>query len=444
MDFLIKAAQLILSLSILVVLHEFGHYIPAKLFKTRVEKFYLFFNPWFSLFKKKIGDTEWGIGWLPLGGFVKISGMVDESMDKEQLAQPAQPWEFRSKPAWQRLIIMIGGVTVNLILGVFIYICVMFVYGEEQIKPQDLKAGLAIHPYMKKFNMVSGDNILAIDGVNITNVSDINTQIMLRGGRKISVLHEDGRKEEVRLPDGVEYELFQNGAFPAVALRQESTKIDSVMPNTNAAKAGLLKGDEIVAINNNPILFYDDIQRYFYAAREQKAEVKIRRNGTEESIVTQVTKEGTIGFAVKTKGYLDSSSIQKVHYGVGESVTKGVSKGFHTLSDYAAQLKFVFTKKGASSIGGFGSMGKLFPAVWNWQIFWMNTALISIILAFMNILPIPALDGGHVVFLLYEMVTGREAPQKVLEVAQYIGFVLLLSLLLFANGSDVYRWLFPG
>ena len=441
MDFLIKAAQLILSLSILVVLHEFGHFIPARIFKTRVEKFYLFFNPWFSLFKKKVGDTEWGIGWLPLGGYVKIAGMVDESMDKEQLALPPQPWEFRSKPAWQRLIIMIGGVTVNLLLGIFIYICVMFAYGEEQIKPTDLKAGVAINPYLKKYNLQSGDNILSIDGEKINHVNDINNIIMLRNGRKLSVQHADGKKEIVILPEGIDYELFQNGAFPAIALRHKSNEIDSVMAKTPALAAGLLKGDKIIAINKEAVVYYDDIQRLLYASKNKKAELTIIRKGEEKILTTNVKPEGTIGFAVKTTEYFDEKSIKHVDYSFGASIGKGIDKGFHTLGDYASQLKFIFTKKGATSIGGFGAIGGMFPSTWNWQIFWMNTALISIILAFMNILPIPALDGGHVVFLLYEIVTGREAPQKVLEVAQYIGFFLLMGLLLYANGNDLYRWL---
>lgn len=444
MDFWIKAAQLILSLSILVVLHEFGHFIPARLFKTRVEKFYLFFNPWFSLFKKKVGDTEWGIGWLPLGGYVKIAGMVDESMDKEQLAQPAQPWEFRSKPAWQRLIIMIGGVTVNLLLGIVIYIGVMFVYGEDQLKPQDLKAGLAINPYMQKFDLHSGDNIIAINGEKITHINDINNSILLRDGRKISVIHADGKKETITLPVGVEYELFKNGAFPAVGLRHTSTVVDSVMPNKPALKAGLMKGDKIVSINAQAVKYYDDIQRLLFDSKGKKATLEVLRNGTPKTIIATVLPEGTIGFAVKTTNYLDEKSIKHVQYGFGTSIGKGIDKGFHTLSDYVAQLKFIFTEKGATSIGGFGSIGNMFPATWNWQIFWMNTALISIILAFMNILPIPALDGGHVVFLLYEIITGREAPQKVLEYAQYAGFILLMGLLLYANGNDVYRWLTGG
>ncbi len=441
MDFWIKAAQLILSLSILVVLHEFGHFIPARIFKTRVEKFYLFFNPWFSIFKKKVGDTEWGIGWLPLGGYVKIAGMVDESMDKEQLAQPAQPWEFRSKPAWQRLIIMIGGVTVNMLLGLIIYVFVMFAYGEEQIKPTELKAGLAIHPYLSEYNLHSGDNILAINGEKIMNVNEINNRLMLRDGRTLRVQHADGRKETITLPEGIEYKLFQNGAFPAVTLRHSSTVADTVMPDSPALAAGLKKGDQLVAINGNAVNYYDDIQRYFYESKGKQAKVTVKRGEDTLILNTKVKKEGTIGFAVKTTNYVDEKQIKTVYYGFGESVGRGIDKGFHTLSDYVGQLKFLFTKKGASSIGGFGSIGNMFPATWNWQIFWMNTALISIILAFMNILPIPALDGGHVVFLLYEMITGKEAPQKVLEYAQYVGFILLMGLLLYANGNDLYRWI---
>lgn len=444
MEILIKAAQLVLSLSIIVVLHEFGHFIPARIFKTRVEKFYLFFNPWFSVFKKKIGETEWGLGWLPLGGYVKIAGMVDESMDKEQLAQPAQPWEFRSKPAWQRLIIMIGGVTVNLVLGMLIYICVMFAYGEEKIYTKDLQHGLSVHPYMAKFGIVSGDNILKVDGQEVEHISDISAGILLRDVRNLTVKHADGTIEEVKLPDGVDYELFQNGAFPAVGLRHKSTVVDTVMDDTPAKKAGLLKGDQILTINGNEINYYDDIQRHLYTAKGKKADLQVLRGEDTLSLNTKVKPEGTIGFAVKTNEIVDKESIKQVYYSFGESIGRGIERGATTLSDYVGQLKFLFTKKGASSIGGFGTIGNMFPPVWNWQAFWLTTAFISIILAFMNILPIPALDGGHVVFLIYEMVTGREAPQKVLEYAQYAGFILLLGLILYANINDIVRWLFGG
>jgi regulator of sigma E protease len=444
MDFWIKAAQLILALSILVILHEFGHFIPARLFKTRVEKFYLFFNPWFSLFKKKIGDTEWGIGWLPLGGYVKISGMVDESMDKEQMAQPAQPWEFRSKPAWQRLIIMIGGVTVNLLLGIFIYICIMFAYGEEQVQTKDLKAGLAIHPYLSKYGLHSGDNILKVEGAEVNHFNDINTDILLNEARKLTVQRPDGTIDEITLPAGVEYKLFKEGAFPATGLRHKSTVVDSVMPKTPALKAGLKKGDKIISINGTAIEYYDQIQSSLYEAKGKKAVIVIQREGKIDTLTSKVLPAGTIGFAVDKVKYLDIKAIHTVHYSFVESIGRGTERGFSTLSNYVSQMKFVFTKKGASSIGGFGAIGNLFPPMWDWQIFWANTALLSIILAFMNILPIPALDGGHIVFLLYEMITGREAPQKVLEYAQYVGFILLMGLLLYANGNDLYRYFTGG
>jgi regulator of sigma E protease len=444
MDFWIKAAQLILSLSILIVLHEFGHFIPARLFKTKVEKFYLFFDPWFALFKKKIGDTEWGIGWIPLGGYVKISGMIDESMDKEQMAKPAEPWEFRSKPAWQRLIIMIGGVTVNLLLGIAIYIGVMFAYGEEKIHPNDLSNGMSVHPYMQKFGIKSGDNIVAIDGQKVSNVTDINTAVLLRGGRTLSVESPNGKSKTVHLPEGVEYELFKQGAFPIVSLRSSTLSVDSVIAGKPAAKSGLQKGDKMVAIQGEKLVYYDDIQRVLFNNKGKSVKIALLRGNDRMDIKANVQKDGTLGFVLAEPIYKDEKKIKHITYGFGESIGRGIDKGFHTLSDYVAQIKFIFTEKGATSLGGFGTMGKLFPSTWDWQIFWMNTALISIILAFMNILPIPALDGGHVVFLLYEMITGKEAPQKVLEYAQYVGFFLLMGLVLYANGNDIYRWLFGG
>jgi regulator of sigma E protease len=505
MDILIKAAQLILSLSILVVLHELGHFIPARIFKTRVEKFYLFFNPWFSLFKKKIGDTEWGIGWLPLGGYVKIAGMVDESMDKEQLAQPAQPWEFRSKPAWQRLIIMVGGVTVNLLLGIVIYIFIMFTYGEEKIHTKDLPKGLTIHPYLEKYDLHSGDNILKVNGKEVSHLSDINNGILLRGVRKLTVQRPNGTIENLTLPEEIDYELFQEGAFPAVGLRHESVVVEKLtihhantklgtkksdiilsidgktLKNVNrdslakqktaelsvlrgkdtittrvkgsaikqlwksssALEAGLVEGDRILSIGDRKVDFFDNIVSSLYFNRKKEVSALVLRNNSDTvTLNLKVDSTGQIGFAPKSVKPLDMKAIQTLHYSFGQSIGKGIDRGFTTLSDYVGQLKFLFTSKGASSIGGFGTIGNMFPPVWDWQVFWLTTAFISIILAFMNILPIPALDGGHVVFLLYEMITGREAPQKVLEYAQYVGFMLLLGLILYANGNDIYRWIF--
>jgi regulator of sigma E protease len=453
MDFFIRAAQLILSLSILVVLHEFGHYIPAKLFKTRVEKFYLFFNPWFSLFKKKIGDTEWGIGWLPLGGFVKIAGMVDESMDKEQLAQPAQPWEFRSKPAWQRLIIMLGGVTVNLLLGIFIYGCVVFSYGEEKLAPKDLSNGLAIHPYLEQYGLKSGDNIVAADGEKVEDIMQLAPGIMLRGTRKLDVVHADGKNETITLPKDIDYKIFKSGAFPStIGPRLTISAVDTVIPKgadhkiTPAAEVKMQKGDLIVAVNGEKLNYFDELTTALYHERGKKVALTVlRKNGNQTDSVLlnpKVSAEGTLGFKMGEFNLVDDKALKTVYYGFGMSFVKGFNTGMNTLGDYTGQLKFLFTKKGASSIGGFGSIGKMFPTTWNWQIFWLNTAFISIVLAFMNILPIPALDGGHVVFLLYEIITGKEAPQKVLEYAQIVGFVLLLGLLLYANGNDLYSAIF--
>ena len=468
MDFWIKAAQLILSLSILIVLHEFGHFIPARLFKTRVEKFYLFFNPWFSLFRtKKVkgqrrsswftkdtqkdwaeepDKTEWGLGWLPLGGYVKISGMIDESMDKEQLAQPPQPWEFRSKKAWQRLIIMIGGVVVNLIVGIVIYILVMFSYGEEQLNPSDLSAGVSVHPYLQKYGLQSGDNITAINGEEIYNISDINKSVLLRGGRALSVTHADGKKETITLPEDIDYELFENGALPIAGMRSTATTVDSVLVKSPAEDAGLIKGDKIVSINAHPITYYDKIQSELYNSKSKKVNMVVERSGQLITLQPTVKDDGTIGFVTNqdTSHTVDYDKIKTVYYGFGESIGKGIDRGMQTLGDYAAQLKFLFTEKGATSIGGFATIGNLFPAEWDWQRFWENTAFISIILAFMNILPIPALDGGHVIFLIYEIITRRPAPQKVLEYAQYVGFFLLMGLLLYANGNDIFKWLFGG
>ncbi len=465
MEFWIKAAQLVLSLALLVTLHELGHFIPAILFKTRVEKFYLFFNPWLSLFRyKKVngekkyswfskksptewekdpGTTEWGLGWLPLGGYVKISGMIDESMDKEQMEKPAEPWEFRAKKPWQRLIIMIGGVTVNLLLGFIIYIGVVFCFGKELVKTEEIKHGLAIHPYLEKYNLSSGDNVLKIDGENVLHVNDINKAVLLHDAKKLTVKDgETGKTKTISFPENIGKELFLNGAYPSFALRNKSTTVDSVIVKTPAKKAGLKKGDRILKIAGNEIVYYDQILKSLYPNRGEEVSLLVLRKKDTLNLKSKVTEEGTIGFMPKFSNYVDSAAIVKQEYSFGESIGVGISSGYNTLCDYIAQFKFLFTKKGASSMGGFAAIGNMFPPVWDWESFWLTTAFFSIILAFMNILPIPALDGGHVVFLIYEMITGKEAPKKVLEYAQMVGMVLLLSLVLYANFNDIYRWLF--
>ena len=465
MDFLIKAAQLFLSLAILVTLHEFGHFIPARLFKTRIEKFYLFFNPWFSLFrfknvngerktawfkkespkewKEDESTTEWGIGWLPLGGYVKIAGMIDESMDKEQLKKPAEPWEFRSKKPWQRLIIMVGGVTVNLLLGFLIYILVIFAWGKTDINPNKLSNGLSVHPYLAKYHVVSGDKIISVDKQAVTSLEDLNKGIYVRGAREFLIQHSDGTRETITFPEAIDKELLQAGAFPVFGPRSTSFSVDSVIKGGFAEKAGLKKNDKILVVNGRETNYFDELQSEIYKQRGKSTEMLVKRENDTIAIQTQVKNDGTIGFQSSTKLLEDTIAIETKKYSFFQSIAVGFTYGSNTLTDYVASLKFIFTKKGASSIGGFAAIGNMFPAAWDWQIFWMNTALLSIILAFMNILPIPALDGGHVVFLLYEMITRKEAPQRVLEIAQYIGIVLLLSLMLYANGNDLVKWLFP-
>lgn len=463
MDFWIKAAQLFLSLAILVTLHEFGHFIPARLFKTRIEKFYLFFNPWFSIYRRKkvngktktawftrktpkeweedTSTTEWGFGWLPLGGYVKIAGMIDESMDTEQLKQPAQEWEFRSKKAWQRLIIMIGGVVVNLVLGFIIYIGVLFTWGQPEIKPVDLAHGLSIHPYLEKYHLSSGDKVLTLEGKEVLNIDELNKGIMLRGARTLTVLHENGKTEKITLPKSIDNALFQAGAMPAFGLRSAEHKVGEVVLDSPASKAGLKKNDVIIQVNDDTIRYFDELSRGLYVLKGKRCELTVLRGTDTLQLSTAVSSNGTIGFQTSGKVLIDSNDVKTRQYSLGESVSAGITYGKNTLTDYIAQFKFVFTKKGATSIGGFAAIGSMFPPVWDWQSFWMSTALLSIILAFMNILPIPALDGGHVVFLLYEMITGKEAPQKVLEYAQMIGIVFLLTLMVYANGNDLVRWI---
>jgi regulator of sigma E protease len=466
MDFIeigIKAAQLFLALAILVTLHEFGHFIPAKLFKTRVEKFYLFFNPKFSLFRyKRVNGvrqfswfskespkeweqdqttTEWGLGWIPLGGYVKIAGMIDESMDTEQMKQPAQNWEFRSKKAWQRLIIMIGGVTVNLVLGLVIYIGVVFFYGQTIVDSSQLSQGLSVHPYLNAYNIHSGDLVLEADGKKVKNLEDLDKGVFLRGVRNLKIQKADGSIVSVQLPADIDQKMFQAGAMPAFNLRSKANTVDAVIPKTPADSAGLKKGDVILLVNTQPIEFFDNLQSELYKFRNKNVQVIVKRDADTLPLTARVSAEGTLGFQTSTKIVIDSAAIRKENYSLMESVSIGSAFGINTLTDYVAQFKFVFTKKGASSLGGFASIGNMFPAKWDWQAFWLRTAFLSIVLAFMNILPIPALDGGHVVFLIYEMITGKEAPQKVLEYAQYVGIFLLLGLMIYVNANDIYRYL---
>lgn len=452
--FFIKALQLILSLSILIVLHELGHFIPAKIFKTRVEKFFLFFDVKFALFKKKIGGTVYGLGWLPLGGYVKIAGMIDESMDKEQMAQPPQPWEFRSKPAWQRLIIMLGGVTVNIVLGFLIYMMVLFVWGSPYITPEDLPNGFAVDDTFKEMGFQDGDKVLQVDGKDLKNTIDINKYLMLRDVENVTVQHPDGKKETIDIPENIGSTMFQQGVMlPFVPM--EAPILDSITADSPAERAGLKKGDRIIAVNDTEIGYWHELTRQVEASQDKELRLVIQREGEFESMELDGEGKKVLAGGLKTfsitpneEGKLgvypkiSKLNIRHEKYSLGESVVKGFDLAYWTLHDYVAQFKYVFTKKGATQVGGFGAIGGLFPDFWNWQAFWMTTAFISIILAFMNILPIPALDGGHVMFLLYEMISGRKPNEKFMEYAQLVGFFLLIALVLFANGNDIYRWLF--
>ena len=435
MEILIKVSQFILSLSILIVLHELGHFIPAKLFKTRVEKFYLFFDPWFSLFKKKIGETEYGVGWLPLGGYVKISGMIDESMDTEQMAQPAKPWEFRSKPAWQRLIIMVGGVTVNVILAFFIYSMMLFAWGKEYVPIENLSYGVHADSLMLEAGFEHGDKIVGVEDQELTVLSDVNSAVLFGGARVIKV-DRDGSIMTLTLSEDIDQAILKSGQqtlfsqrFPAV--------IDSVTAGSPAEKAGLLKGDKFVKINGESASFTPELLELLNRNKGQKAIVVVNRGGKEVNLSVSVSEEGTLGFFYKAPAQFFDSVIQE--YGFLQSFPAGITYGWTRLADYVKSLKLLFSGEGVKQVGGFITIGKLFDDKWNWQRFWNMTAFLSIILAVMNILPIPALDGGHVMFLLYEMISGREPHQKVLEYAQLAGIAILLTLLVYANGMDLFR-----
>lgn len=440
MEFWIKAAQLLLSLSILVILHELGHFIPAKLFKTRVEKFYLFFDPKFSLFKFKKGETEYGIGWLPLGGYVKIAGMIDESMDKEAMAKPPQPWEFRSKPTWQRLIIMIGGVTVNLILGFLIFSAVLFVWGKTWVPADNATWGCTYAAPLHDLGFEEGDKILQLDGVDVESVGDAKRKIFLGDPKEIT-LERSGQLVTMALPSDFGQLMVDSGLKSPFEMRVP-TVVSSLIDDMPAVNAGLMAGDSIVGINDQRTFFFNEISEEIFANKGGEVDVHLLRNGREITINCPVSEQG-IGFRpIREKDYWFDT--EHISYNFLQSFPAGYAYAKEELLGYVISMKFIFSKAGASQIGGFGAIGGLFDAEWNWHVFWTRTAWLSLVLAFMNILPIPALDGGHVMFLLYEMIAGKAPNQKFLEHAQLVGIILLLGLLLYANGNDIYRLITGG
>jgi regulator of sigma E protease len=438
MEVLIKIIQFLLSLSILIVLHEFGHFFFAKLFKTRVEKFYLFFNPWFSIFKFKKGETEYGLGWIPLGGYVKISGMIDESMDVEQMKQPAQPHEFRSKKTWQRLLIMLGGVLVNFVLALIIYSAILWVWGEEYLPTKNAKYGIAIDSLAYNAGFRNGDKIITVDNKEVENFNKIVLEIVLNEAKTVQVMR-DSQIVNITLPQTLTRSLIQSKSREFISVRYPFS-IEGFAKESAARDAGLIKGDKLLAINGNQTLFYDQLRAELIKNKNKEIVATIERNGKPMELNMKVPETGLLGLSIA--GISKDFVYKHIDYGFLESIPAGISKGFSTLTDYIRQFKLIFSSKnkGYESLGGFITMGSIFPGVWDWSAFWSLTAFLSIILAFMNILPIPALDGGHVLFLLYEMITGRKPSDKFLEYSQIFGLVLLVGLLLYANLNDVFRF----
>jgi regulator of sigma E protease len=433
MEVFVKIAQLLVSLSILIVLHELGHYTLSRLFKVRVEKFYLFFDAGFSLFKKKIGDTEYGIGWLPLGGYVKISGMIDESMDREQMKKPPQPWEFRSKKAWQRLLIMLGGVIVNFLLALFIYILVFFRWGEEYVPPERLVNGYMFKSEFIDMGLRNGDQILALDGVKVERWTSIHHDIVVNEPQVIQVKRE-GKILDIDVPEGMTSKLLKvEGAIePRIPCEI------AMMPEEGGlVKAGAELGDRVIGVNGYPVTFYDEFMERTGAEANTDFELSLLRGSDTVQVNVTTDEEGKFGFY--SAYYLNFYETVVVKYSFFQSIPAGIKRGVDISKSYLKQLKMLFKPetKAYEELGGFIKIGSIFPSTWDWESFWNMTAFLSIILAIMNVLPIPALDGGHVMFLLFEMITGRKPGDKFLEYAQIVGMVLLLSLLLYANLNDI-------
>lgn len=443
--FLIRALQLILSLSLLVIIHEGGHFFFARLFKIRVEKFYIFFDPWFSLFKykPKNSDTEYGVGWLPLGGYCKISGMIDESMDTEQMKQPAQPWEFRSKPAWQRLLVMVGGVLMNFLLALFIYSMILFTWGDRYTALSDMTMGMKFNEHAQEIGFRDGDILKSADGKELTRFNmDMIRSIV--EAREVTVLRQ-GEEKKILLPElslldvAKEDPMFVDVFYPNV--------VDSVLPGGGFAKVGIQKGDSLIAFNGKEMTSWNEFLDNM-AELKTKAELEKKTSAAFTLVYSRAGVRDTVDvqtddkFKVAVIGGLVDYKQRTLSYGFFESFPAGVALGVNTLKGYVNDMKYVFTKEGAKSVGGFATIGSIFPKVWDWQRFWEMTAFLSIILAFMNILPIPALDGGHVLFLLYEIIARRKPSDKFLEYAQMVGMFLLFGLLIWANFNDVLRFLF--
>jgi regulator of sigma E protease len=436
MEIVIKIAQLILSLSILVIIHELGHFIFAKIFKTRVEKFYLFFDPWFSIFKYKKGETEYGVGWLPLGGYVKIAGMIDESMDREQMKLPPKPDEFRSKKAWQRLLIMVGGVLFNLILAIFIYAGILFTWGEEYLPMENMKYGIVCDSLATEIGLKNGDKIITIDNQKVEKATGISAYILLNGSKTIQV-SRDGNPVEIQIPESIIPKLINGASFvnPRIPFF-----IGEFAKESAGKAAGMQIGDRIIAIDSVETPYFDQFKDAITGFKNKTIIIKILRKTDTIPFSVSIPETAMVGVAASFDSIFD---LRKTEYGFFASFPAGITKAVQVGHDYLKQFKLLANPKTEAykSVGGFGSIAKIFPSEWDWLAFWSLTGFLSIMLAILNILPIPALDGGHVMFVLYEMVTRRKPSDKFLEYAQMVGLFLLLALLVFANGNDILKWI---
>ncbi len=439
MTILIKILQFVMSLSILVIIHELGHFTLAKLFKTRVEKFYLFFDPWFSLFKFKKGDTEYGIGWVPLGGYVKISGMIDESMDVEQMKLPPQPYEFRSKSSWQRLLIMTGGVIYNFLLAMFIYIMVLYTWGDTYLPTANVKYGIVTDSTGYSLGLRNGDKILTVDNLKVENFRQIIPDIVLNNRKSIQVERE-GQVVNVEIPAEYTAIMLKGKVMIDYRIPFGPFIIGSYGKESPGKSAGVLLGDELTGLDDRKFAYFDEFQEYLKTNKGHAVNLNLKRKGEPVTIAVKPTVAGLLG--INREGTASQIfDLRELKYGFIESIPAGISKGFKTIGDYLKQFRLLFSRhtKAYESLGGFITIGKIFPGFWDWQSFWNLTAFLSIILAVMNILPIPALDGGHVMFLLFEVITGRKPSDKFLEYAQYVGMIILFSILIFANGNDILK-----
>ncbi|TAH07417.1 MAG: RIP metalloprotease RseP [Sphingobacteriia bacterium] len=434
----VKTGQFILSFSILVVLHELGHFLPAKWFGCRVEKFYLFFNPWFSLWKKKKGETEYGLGWIPFGGYVKIAGMIDESMDKEQMKLPPESWEFRSKPAWQRLIIMIGGVVVNILLAIVIFIGITWVWGDEQLPVKHLQYGVSVDSLAKSIGLKDGDNVVGMDGKVIENFGTIESEMVLTEAKQLQVVR-NGQTINIGIPTGFMKSIVKQKKFSGMLLPRYPVIVDSVSKLATFTSGELRKGDTLIAVDGNAFKYYNEFDILKKAKSDSMVVLTAIRGNDTVYVKALVNDKGSIGFFQKNP--LKILGTVTIKYGFIESIPIGVTRCVETLDRYVTGLKQLFTGKvnASDSLGSVISIGNTFPGVWDWERFWTLTGIFSIVLAFMNILPIPALDGGHALFTLYEMISGRKPGDKFMEYAQMAGMILLMGLMAYALGLDFWR-----